>query len=172
MFYLCIESYILDVAKCHKQYRLMARSQETFGKKEKEKKRLKKRQEKALKKADRKANSSKGAGLDDMLAYVDENGRLTDTPPDDTKKVEIDVEDIQIGIPKKEDVEEEDTALTGKVAFFDDSKGYGFIKETRTEEKYFVHISGTLEEIKENDTVTFELERGAKGMNCVRVKKV
>ncbi|MFT7613038.1 MAG: cold shock CspA family protein [Parvicellaceae bacterium] len=150
----------------------MARSQETFGKKEKEKKRLKKRQDKALKKADRKTNSTKGAGLDDMLAYVDENGQLTDTPPDDSKKVEIDVEDIQIGVPKKEDVPEEDSALTGKVAFFDDSKGYGFIKETRTEDKYFVHISGTLEEIKENDNVTFELERGAKGMNCVRVKKI
>ena len=66
----------------------MARSQETFNKKEKEKKRLKKRQEKQLKKEERKANS-KGGGLENMLAYVDENGHITDTPPDRTKKLTL-----------------------------------------------------------------------------------
>ena len=60
----------------------MARSQETFNKKEKEKKRLKKKQEKQLRKEERKANNNKGAGLESMLAYVDENGQITDTPPD------------------------------------------------------------------------------------------
>ena len=58
----------------------MASSQETFSKREKEKKRLKKRVDKQAKLADRKANSP-GGGLDNMMAYVDENGRITDTPP-------------------------------------------------------------------------------------------
>ncbi len=64
----------------------MARSQETFNKKEKEKKRLKKKQEKQLRKEERKANNNKGAGLESMLAYVDENGQITDTPPEKTNK--------------------------------------------------------------------------------------
>ena len=149
----------------------MARSQETFNKKEKEKKRLKKKQEKQLRKEERKANNNKGAGLESMLAYVDENGQITDTPPDKTKKkVEIKAENIELGVPKKE-VIEEDVIRKGKVAFFDTSKGYGFIRDLANEEKYFVHISGTLDEIGENDSVSFELEKGAKGLNAVRVKK-
>ncbi len=64
----------------------MAKSQETFSKKEKEKLKLKKRKEKEEKKADRKANSQKGQDLSDMLAYVDENGNLTTTPPDPKKR--------------------------------------------------------------------------------------
>ena len=66
----------------------------------------------------------------------------------------------------------EPTERTGKIDFFDDSKGFGFIKETGTQDKFFVHVKGLLQEVKEGDTVTFELERGLKGMNAVRVKKV
>jgi hypothetical protein len=64
----------------------MGRSQASFSKKEKEKKRLKKREDKEQKKEDRKATSSKGKGMDEMLAYVDENGNITATPPDPKKK--------------------------------------------------------------------------------------
>ena len=149
----------------------MARSQETFSKKEKEKKRLKKRKDKALKREERKA-SSEGGGLDNMLAYVDEFGNISDTPPDENvKKKEIKAENIEIGIPKRTDVPIS-ASREGRVVFFNDSKGYGFIKETGTEEKYFVHVNGLLEEIKENDLVEFELERGMKGMNAVQVKIV
>jgi hypothetical protein len=59
----------------------MAKSKATFGKKEKEKNRLKKRKEKEEKKAERKANSNKGKSFEEMLAYVDENGTITSTPP-------------------------------------------------------------------------------------------
>lgn len=149
----------------------MARSQETFGKKEKEKKRLKKQQDKALRKEERKANAA-GGGLDNMMAYVDENGNITDTPPDPTKKKKvIKAESIEIGVPKREE-EEVPTDFEGKVAFFDDSKGYGFITDLATQEKYFVHVSGTLDDIAENDKVSFKLERGMKGMNAVQVKKI
>ena len=146
----------------------MAGSQETFGKKEREKKRLKKRKDKLLKKEERRAK-----GTESEFVYVDEFGQLTDTPPDPTKKIKVDASTIEIGIPKKEDREEEEVAeKQGKVSFFDTSKGFGFIIDTTSQEKYFVHVSGVLEEIKENDKVTFELERGLKGMNAVRVKKI
>lgn len=153
----------------------MAKSQQTFNKIEKEKKRLKKREEKEKKKAERKANAVKPKSLEDMLVYVDEFGQLTDTPPDPTReKEEIDLESIDVSIPKKVAGEDDDDAFgnEGKVAFFDDSKGFGFIIDNKTQEKYFVHVSGLIDEIKENDKVSYELEKGMKGMNAVRVKKI
>tara|TARA_R110002096_G_scaffold169779_3_gene341522 strand:- start:32950 stop:33399 length:450 start_codon:yes stop_codon:yes gene_type:complete len=149
----------------------MARSQETFSKKEKEKKRQKKKEDKLKKKEERKANSE-GGGLDNMIAYVDENGNLTDTPPDELrKKVKVKAEDIQLGVPKREE-EAEDAVHEGKVSFFNDSKGYGFIKDLKNQESYFVHVHGLMEEVAEGDKVSFELERGQKGMNAVKVKKI
>jgi len=149
----------------------MAKSQQTYNKKEKEKKRLKKRQDKLQKKEERKANSA-GGGLDAMMAYVDENGMITDTPPDPTKKKKvIKAENIEIGVPKREE-EIEETVKTGKVSFFDSSKGFGFILDIKSQEKYFVHVSGLIDEVAEDDKVTFELERGMKGMNAVKVKLV
>ena len=148
----------------------MAKSQQTFSKKEKEKKRLKKRQDKQKKQAERKANSV-GSSFDDMIAYVDEFGNITDTPPDPTKKQKVSAESIEISIPKKEDVEV-DAVRRGVVEFFNDSKGFGFIREITTSEKYFFHINDVTEEIKENNQVSFELKQGLKGLNAVCVKKI
>jgi len=148
----------------------MAKSQESINKKEKETKRFKKQKDKLLKSEERKKNSQ-GGGLDNMIAYVDENGNITSTPPDPSKKKVIDVESIQIGVSKR--TEDDVPAIRkGRIDFYNDQKGFGFIKEIGTQEKYFVHVNGLLDEIKEGDTVTFELERGLKGMNAVRVKKV
>jgi CspA family cold shock protein len=55
----------------------------------------------------------------------------------------------------------------GKVKFFNEAKGFGFIKETETSKEYFVHASGLIDRIKENDEVTFELEEGRKGLNAL-----
>lgn len=149
----------------------MARSQQTFNKTEKEKKRLKKREVKKKKKEARKAEAKENPkGI--QFAYVDHDGQLTDTPPDPTLKVKIDAEDIILGIPKKEEGEKEDPIRKGKVSFFDSSKGFGFIIDSENQEKYFCHVSGLLDEIIENDKVSFELEKGAKGMNAVRVTKI
>jgi cold shock CspA family protein len=147
----------------------MAKSQESFSKKEKEKQRLRKRQDKQLKRDERKI-SPKKSGLQDMIAYVDEYGNITDTPPDLSRKKVIRAEDIEIGVPKrvKEDL---NVIRSGKVEFFNHEKGFGFIKENETNEKYFVHISSLTEEIEENDTVLFEVEQGQKGWNAVRVKR-
>ena len=148
----------------------MAKSQITYNKKENEKKRLKKRLDKQQKKEERKSNPQ-GGGFESMIAYVDENGNITDTSPDPAKKVKIDPNSIEVSIRKKEK-EEVITVRTGRVEFFDDRKGFGFIKETDSQDKYFVHANGLLENISEGDMVTFELERGFKGMNCIQVKKV
>ncbi|MFK7811438.1 MAG: cold-shock protein, partial [Maribacter sp.] len=139
----------------------------------KEKKRLKKREIKQKKKEARKAEAKEnGGGI--PMAYVDFNGNLVDTPPDPTMKVEIEADDIVLGIPKKEegDIEEFDPVRTGKVSFFDTSKGFGFIIDSENNEKYFCHVSGLVDEIAENDKVTFELEKGMKGMNAVKVTLV
>jgi len=147
----------------------MAKSQQTFNKIEKEKARAKKREEKRKKKEARKAEG----GTDGIqFAYVDAYGNLTDTPPDPADKIKVDAEDIVLGVPKKEEGEEEDPVRQGKVSFYDSSKGFGFIIDTENNEKYFCHVSGLLDDIAENDKVTFELERGMKGMNAVRVKRV
>lgn len=149
----------------------MARSQETFNKSEKEKKRLKKKKAKQQKREDRKIAKAEEGDLNNQIAYVDENGNITDTPPDLTKKKKINAKNIEIGVPKREN-KKTTSIRNGIVEFFNDSKGFGFIKELETNDKYFVHVNGLIDEIKENDKVTFELERGLKGMNAVCVKKV
>lgn len=143
----------------------MARSQETFGKKEREKKRQKKKEAKSKLKEERKANpQDKG----DNITYVDVFGNFHDTPP--TPHEKVDIEDIVIGVPKREEGEEEDPIRKGVVTFFNDSKGYGFIKDKETQESIFVHINALEEEIVENNLVTFETEKGPKGLNAINVK--
>jgi cold shock CspA family protein len=147
----------------------MARSQITFNKREKEKKRISKRLEKQHKKEERKASST-GGGLENMMAFVDENGVIMDTPPDPTKKSSIKAENIEVSTPKKEK-DEIPSSYFGRVEFYNESKGFGFIQERETREKYFFHVNGTLEEVYENDKVEFEIEKGLKGLNAVNVKR-
>ena len=146
----------------------MARSSETFGKKEQKKKKQKKKKDKMMRKEERRSNSE-GGDLDKMMAYVDENGQISDTPPDPTvKKKVIKAENIEIGVPKKEDVVY-DPIHHGRVSFFEHSKGYGFIKENDSQESYFVHINNCNDEITEGNNVSYELEKGPKGMVAVKV---
>jgi cold shock CspA family protein len=142
----------------------------TFNKKELEKKRAKRKQEKALKRLERK-ESSKGGGLDEMMAYVDENGNLVDTPPDPTKKKKIDASKIDLGATRIVEDEEVTDALAGKVDYYNDEKGYGFIKDANSENRYFFHVKGVHGIVKTGDKVSFDLERGPKGMNGVNVRK-
>ena len=60
---------------------------------------------------------------------------------------------------------------TGIISWFRADKGYGFIKDLKSQESYFVHVHGLTEEVSEGDKVSFELEKGQKGLNAVRVKK-
>jgi CspA family cold shock protein len=59
----------------------------------------------------------------------------------------------------------------GIVKFFNETKGFGFIKEEDSNKEYFVHVTGLIDKITENDVVTFELQEGRKGLNAVNVKK-
>ncbi len=138
----------------------------SFNKKELEKKKQSKKLEKQKRKEERKANSG-NASFDDMIAYVDEFGVITDTPPDPSQKEKVDLESIAVSTPKKEEVEE--VPLRGRVEYFSADKGYGFIKDISNTEKYFFHISNAPADIKEGNLVTFELERGKKGMNAVKI---
>jgi cold shock protein len=58
----------------------------------------------------------------------------------------------------------------GVVKFFNETKGFGFIKDSESEKEYFVHVTGLQDEIRQNDEVTFELKEGKKGLNAVNVK--
>ncbi len=146
----------------------MGKSQQTVNKKEKEQARIKKRKEKQKKKDERKASASSNA--DEMIAYVDEHGNITDTPPDPRKRKKIKAEDIPLGTPPRED-DDVGKDRIGIVTYFDTSKGYGFIKDRETQESIFTHINSHLDSIGERDEVRFRLERGLKGMNAVDVKK-
>jgi len=142
----------------------MAGSQ-SFGKRENEKKKQAKRLEKQKRKEERQAGGV--ASHDDMIAWVDELGNIVDTPPELRARAEVKLEDVAIATPKKEDVEPE--PLRGRVEYFDAAKGYGFIKELASSEKFFFHISSAPAGIAEGNAVTFESERGARGMNAVRI---
>lgn len=142
----------------------MAGSQ-SFGKRENEKKKQAKRLEKQKRKEGRLASGT--ASPDEMIAYVDEFGNIVDTPPEERKKQEVKLEDVAIATPKKED--EEPEVLRGRVEYFNSSKGYGFIKDLGSGEKHFFHISSAPAGIAEGHIVTFELERGARGMSAVRI---
>lgn len=146
----------------------MGRSQESFNKKEVKNKKDKKRKDKEQKRMERK-DSDKSKNFEDMIAYVDENGMISSTPPDPDRKKDINFEDIAISIPKKQDVIL-DPIRKGTVTFFNDSKGYGFIKDLETQESVFVHINNLLEPIKEGNLVNFEVEMGPKGPSAVQVK--
>ena len=127
-----------------------------------------KKKDKMMRKEERRSNSE-GGDLDKMMAYVDENGQISDTPPDPTvKKKVIKAENIEIGVPKKEDVVY-DPIHHGRVSFFEHSKGYGFIKENDSQESYFVHINNCNDEITEGNNVSYELEKGPKGMVAIKV---
>jgi cold shock CspA family protein len=147
----------------------MARSQETFGKKEVRVKKEKKRKEKEKKKLERKEGRD-GNSLDDMIAYVDEYGNITSTPPDLTKRKVVNAEDIQTSIPKSLASDTNEKIRKGIVSFFNDNKGFGFIKDSANQQSVFVHINGLLETVKENNKVTFEIVNGVKGPNAINVK--
>lgn len=144
----------------------MARSQETFGKKEREKKRAKKREEKAKRKEERKANAGEKG---DNITYMDVYGNFHDTPPEAAEKVKA--KNIEIGIPQREE-EEEDEFKQGTISFFNESKGFGFIKEKVTGQSVFLHINQCKEEVKEGQLVQFETEKGPKGLAAVNVSVV
>ena len=147
----------------------MGRSQETFNKKEVRKKQEKKRKDKAAKRAARKSEENSG-GLDSMIAYVDEFGNITSTPPEENKKEDIKAEDIAVSVPKGSNTDESAMIKKGIVAFFNDQKGYGFIRNLENNQNVFVHINNVEGQIKDGNRVTFEIGQGERGPTALNVK--
>jgi cold shock CspA family protein len=145
---------------------------ESWNKKEREKKKQKPKMDKADKMKERKENAKKGKSLDEMMAYIDENGNISSTPPDPRRKVEIKLEDIQIGVPEYVPLTQEELTHKGKITFFNHEKGFGFIKDQQSQQSIFVHANNLSGEVKENDKVSFEIEIGQRGPFAVNVKIV
>src|SRR5690606_41219027 len=147
----------------------MSKSRETWNKKETEKKKRKKRQDKEQRREERKAQAKEGGtSFDDMIAYVDEDGNITSTPPDPSKKREVREEDIVIGVPRQSPSEPQETIRRGTVSFFNTSKGYGFILHHETQVCIFVLANGFVDEIHEDVKVPHEEQLSQRGEHAVR----
>jgi cold shock CspA family protein len=147
----------------------MGRSQETFGKKEVRKKKDKKRKEKEQKRAIRKSEG-KRKNFDDMIAYVDEFGMITSTPPDPDRKTTVEAESIELTITRNNPQSSPDFLHKGVVSTFNKSKGYGFIRDLNSGQSVFVHVNSLMESVGENDTVVFELGKGVRGPAAMKVR--
>jgi cold shock CspA family protein len=145
---------------------------ETWNKKERERKKQQIKKEKLERRQEKKLANKGSHDPQSMLAYVDENGNLSSKPVDPKKKVFINVEDIEIGVPKQREINPEDLIQVGIVTLFKTDKGYGFIKNLETEESYFFHVNSLVDPVKENNKVSFEVEKGPKGLNAVNVRVV
>ncbi|KIC61216.1 cold shock domain-containing protein [Chryseobacterium sp. RG1] len=141
---------------------------DSFSKKENFKKKQQKLKEKALRREERKENNDKGKSLDEMFMYVDANGQLTSTPPDNDERAEISLDNIQLGAAP---IEAEETVKTGIVTFLSE-KGYGFITEDKTKENIFFHNNNCIDQIKKGNKVSFEKEKSPKGFSAAEIRLV
>ena len=151
----------------------MGKSQQTFNKKEREKKKAKKKKEKMERREQRKVEKAEKGKLsfEDQIMYLDADGNLTAEKPDPTQKIEIKAEDIVLGAaPVQREVIE--TIRRGKVKYFNYDKGYGFITDKATKDSIFVHANDAYEDIKENHIVMYELGQGPRGKKAINVTQV
>ena len=146
----------------------MGRSQESFGKKEVRNKREKKRKAKEQKRV-KKKNEGKKNSFEDMIAYVNEFGVITDTPPDPDNKQDVDPESIELSATKNTP-DAADFIRKGVITFFNESKGFGFIRDLETGERVFVHVNNLQDHVSENDVVAFETGKGQKGPIAMKVR--
>ena len=104
------------------------------------------------------------------MAYIDENGNITDTPPSTLKQKPVLAESILVATPKRTN-EPEDDLKTGVISFFNVAKGYGFIRDESTRENVFFHVNSLKFQAKENDKVNYGTEKGLKGINAIEIVK-
>lgn len=146
------------------QWNLMG---DTYNKREQEKKKQQRKRDKQARRDTRKDDSAIGKGWETMMAYVDENGVIQDSPPDPKAKKKVDATSIELGVPKR-DNEDFDPSISGIINFYDSSKGYGFIK-SESGESFFVHANNISGEPGQGKHVRFEKQKGAKGWVAVKV---
>ncbi|WP_149912815.1 MULTISPECIES: cold-shock protein [Sphingobacterium] len=138
----------------------MGQSQQTFRKKEIAKKKLQKRKEKEEKKAQREDSNDKGKALEEMFAYVDENGNISDKPP--LKKYEFKEEDLIR--PEVEDV-----YSFGKVSFYNEAGQYGFIRDNETRENVYFNFKILGFVLQQDQKVKFKSQSSKQGLQVTEV---
>ena len=105
-----------------------------------------------------------------MMAYVDHNGQLTNTPPNPKLKFEIKAEDILLGA--RSFVKEVFSDLkSGRVVIYNADKRFGFIKDSTSQEKIFFHVSAVDFDVREGDVVNYSLSHGPRGLSAVDITK-
>ena len=138
----------------------------TSGKREREKSKQTKRQDKQKKKEERLSGGSRS--FEDMLAYVDENGVLHTTPQDVKPKEEIDASQIEISVPRQSEIEEEEP-IERPGGIFHRIQGLRLHQGCRRFREILFSHHQRPGGHRQGDRVTFELERGTRGMNAVRI---
>ena len=138
----------------------MGQSQQTFRKKEIAKKKLQKRKEKEERKAHREDSNDKGKSLEEMFAYVDENGNISDKPP--VKKYEFKEEDLIR--PEVEDV-----YSFGKVSFYNEAGQYGFIRDNETRENVYFNFKMLGFVLHQDQKVKFKSQSSKQGLQVTEV---
>jgi cold shock CspA family protein len=104
-----------------------------------------------------------------MIAYVDEFGMITPTPPDPGKRKAIAAESIELDVTKSRQEVVTSYLQKGVVIYFNESKGFGFIRDLESNERIYVHVSNLVDEIEENSIVTYENGKGIKGSSAMKV---
>ncbi|WP_282628631.1 cold shock domain-containing protein [Empedobacter sedimenti] len=139
---------------------------DSYSKKENIKKKEKKREEKRLQREERKTNNNKGKSLEDMIAYVDINGNLTDVPP----HLQNREEDL---LSRKENPNEavDPAKIYSGVINSMNEKGFGFITEDGSNESIFFHQSQLKQEVKKYDKVKYKKEVSEKGFRAIEINK-
>ncbi|ERJ59406.1 hypothetical protein [Sphingobacterium paucimobilis] len=140
----------------------MAKSQLTFNKKERAKKKQQKKKEKQERREVNKSNNNKGKSMEEMFAYVDEFGNISDTPPTQVYKF------------KEEDllrpVDQEDEFLFGKVSYYNETGNYGFIRDNETRETVYFNdkLAGMV--LSLNQKVKYKYTRTKQGNQISEVE--
>lgn len=137
---------------------------DTFNKKEREKKKQRKKREKELRKEERKAQGKQT----EVIMFVDHNGNFTENKPE-----HIPMDDEELLDLEGDDGNDSSSAaeFKGTVKFYDESKGFGFIKTSGKIGDVFFHIDNAFKDITEGVRVSFTLEKGEKGYQAFNISK-
>ena len=106
--------------------------------------------------------------LEEQFSYIDENGNLTSEKPDPRKKRKIKAEDISLGVPDNSQSPPH-KERSGIVKFYNEDKGYGFIRDDIDGENIFLHANNLNGQVREQDRVTFDIQKGPKGPVAINV---
>lgn len=152
----------------------MGKPQQSYKKKEREKKRLKKQQDKLDRRELRKQEKAARGKLtlEDQMSYLDENGNIVSEKPDPSKKVEIKLDQIVLGGNPGLANDDSDIERKGKVNYFDHDKGFGFIIDSKSGDRVFAHINDCYDSIKENHKVSYVLTHNPKGAVAINVELI